>query len=187
MKKIMLFVIPGVLLILATVVPGFNANVKQAAASEPQQQHPEDFKAAFAQLKRLEGDWDETSWDDGGYGRVVQYRLTGKGSALIEEFVGDPPMTTVYHLDGDNLRMTHYCNAGNQPRMKAASYKNNTLKFDFVDVTNLSAPNAYHTRTLDIVFHDEDHVDLGFVGLKDGKAVPGTISLTRRHPETSDP
>lgn len=186
MKKICQLVFPALSLILAMAVLAFDSNENLSAASEPQPEYSEDFKAAFAQLKRLEGTWDETSWDEGGYGRVVQYRLTGKGSALIEEFVGDPPMTTVYHLDGDDLRMTHYCNAGNQPRMRAASYKNNTLKFDFVDVTNLSAPNAYHTRTLDIVFHDEDHLDLVFIGLKDGEEVPGTVSLTRRNSSTSD-
>ena len=133
------------------------------------------LQAAFARLKRLEGSWDEAE-----YGRVVEYRLTGEGSALIEEFTGDPPMTTVYHLDGDDLRLTHYCNAGNQPRMKAAVYQDNTLKFDFVDVTNLSSPTAYHTRTLDVFFRDEDHVVLNFVGVKDGREIATTHSLTRR-------
>ena len=89
-------------------------------------------------------------------------------------------MTTVYHMDGDELRMTHFCNAGNQPRMKAASYHGDSIHFDFVDVTNLSAPEAYHTRTLRVEFVDVDHVDLHFVGLKAGKDVPGTVSLTRR-------
>lgn len=140
-----------------------------------------DFMAAFDRLKSLEGTWDEAPWSVGEDGRVVQYRLTGRGSALIEEYVGDPPMTTVYHLDGDNLRLTHYCNAGNQPRMTAAFYRNDTLKFDFVDVTNLSEPGAYHTRTLEIKFHDENHIDLNFVGLKNGNDVPGLVSLTRRN------
>jgi hypothetical protein len=134
-----------------------------------------DFLGAFTRLKRLEGSWDEAE-----YGRVVTYGLTGKGSALIEEFVGDPPMASVYHLDGDDLRLTHYCNAGNQPRMVAAHYTSDTLKFDFVDVTNLSAPHAYHTRELTIRFQDDDHVVLNFVGLKDGKDVATTHTLTRR-------
>ena len=141
----------------------------------------EDVQAAFNRLKRLVGTWDEAE-----YGRVIEYRLTGKGSALIEEFVGDPPMTSVYHLDGDDLRMTHYCNAGNQPRMMAALYESDTLKFDFVDVTNLSAPNAYHTRTLDIAFQDVDHVVLNFVGLKDGTEIATTHTLTRRRAASAD-
>jgi hypothetical protein len=137
-----------------------------------------DFRGAFTRLKRLEGSWDEAE-----YGRIVKYHLTGKGSALIEEFIGDPPMTSVYHLDGDNLRLTHYCNAGNQPRMVAALYTSDNLKFDFVDVTNLSAPNAYHTRTLAITFQDDNNVVLNFVGHKDGKEIATTHSLTRRNME----
>lgn len=133
------------------------------------------YRGAFERLKALEGIWDEAE-----YGRTVEYHLTGKGSALIEEFVGDPPMTSVYHLDGENLRLTHYCNAGNQPRMIAADYGERSLNFDFVDVTNLAAPEAYHTRTLDMEFLDEDHVVLRFVGLKDGREIATTHTLTRR-------
>ncbi len=166
------------LIVLSASVAGTPVSSSEEWLFENQGALPEKSNAlqtAFARLKRLEGFWDEAE-----YGRVVEYRLTGEGSALIEEFIGDPPMTTVYHLDGDDLRMTHYCNAGNQPRMKAAVYHDDTLKFDFVDVTNLSSPSAYHTRTLDVVFQDEDHVVLNFVGLKDGKEIATTHSLTRK-------
>lgn len=133
------------------------------------------YHDAFGRLKILEGVWDEAE-----YGRVVEYHLTGKGSALIEEFVGDPPMTSVYHLDGDNLRLTHYCNAGNQPRMIATGYGADSLSFDFVDITNLRSPEAYHTRTLNITFLDDDHVVLNFVGRKEGRKIATTHTLTRR-------
>ena len=90
-------------------------------------------------------------------------------------------MTSLYHMDGDELRMTHFCNAGNQPRMKATTWDGgDSIQFEFVDVTNLAAPHAYHTRTLRVQFIDEDHVNLHFVGLKEGEEVPGTLSLTRR-------
>jgi hypothetical protein len=184
-------VFPNVLIIALSMsiisVPASSSEENSSALGRAQVENPEAFKAAFTRLKRLEGIWDEEPWgEDEEHARVVRYRLTGKGSALIEEFIGDPAMTTVYHLDGDDLRMTHYCNAGNQPRMKAAIYESNILKFEFVDVTNLSSPNAYHTRTLDIVFHDDDHVDLRFVGLKNGEDVPGTVSLTRRSTSVPD-
>lgn len=46
--------------------------------------------------------------------------MTGAGSALVE--VSGPgtkmEMLSVYHLDGDDLKMTHYCPAQNQPRLK---------------------------------------------------------------------
>lgn len=141
----------------------------------------DDYHAAFARLKNLEGTWDEAE-----YGRVVTYRLTGRGSTLIEEFTGDPQMTSVYHLDGDDLRLTHYCNAGNQPRMIADGHDADSLSFEFVDVTNLEAPNAYHTRTLDFEFLDDDRVVLNFVGLVDGKEIATTHTLTRRPAAATD-
>lgn len=130
---------------------------------------------AFIQMKMLEGAWDEAE-----YGRVIEYRLTGKGSALIEEFIGDPPMTSVYHMDGEDLRLTHYCNAGNQPRMIAAEYSKDSLRFNFAGVSNLKAPDAYHTRTLDIEFIDENNVVLQFTGRKEGRQIITTHTLTRR-------
>ena len=46
---------------------------------------------------------------------------TAGGSAVQEtQFPGTPmEMVSVYHLDGADLVMTHYCVLGNQPRMKA--------------------------------------------------------------------
>lgn len=161
---------------VVAVVLLLGGNAPFAGESEASGNSADDgnYSEAFARLKLLEGVWDEAE-----YGRQVRYHLTGKGSALIEEFVGDPPMTSVYHMDGDGLRLTHYCNAGNQPRMIAGSYAANALSFDFVDVTNLKAPDAYHTRTLNIDFIDEDHVVLRFTGSKEGREIVTTHTLTR--------
>jgi len=51
----------------------------------------------------------------------ASYYITGNNSAVVENLTtgGTPNMTSVYHLDGADLRMTHYCGAGNQPRLKA--------------------------------------------------------------------
>jgi hypothetical protein len=137
-----------------------------------------DYEAAFARLKTLVGTWDV----EGGNSERVDYYLTGKDSALVERFGGGRGMATVYHMDGDDIMLTHYCSAKNQPRMRSSRYdaENGILKFDFVDVTNLSKPTAYHTRELEIVFQDEDHIQLKFNGLHEGEEVPVTQSLTRR-------
>jgi len=59
-------------------------------------------------------------------------------------------MTSAYHLDKEDLRMTHYCAAGNQPRLKAGSIdlSKNLFRFDFVDITNLASPDRTSTRRL---------------------------------------
>src|SRR4051812_25593828 len=73
-----------------------------------------DAKTAFARLKTMAGTWQnklEGAGKDhhGGDDKVI-YHLTGAGSALVEtDFPGsDHEMVSVYHLDGDDLRMTHY-------------------------------------------------------------------------------
>jgi len=156
----------NLVLVIVTLLASGSANSNDGDLS---------YSDAFTKLKMLEGKWDEAE-----YGRVIEYRLTGKGSALIEEFVGDPPMTSVYHMDGEDLRLTHYCNAGNQPRMIAADYDADSLHFDFTGVSNLKAPDAYHTRTLSIEFIDEHHVVLQFTGRKEGRKIVTTHTLTRR-------
>ncbi len=86
-------------------------------------------------------------------------------------------------MDGDELRLTHYCGAGNQPRLRASSYdpKKGVLEFfDFVDITNLSEPDAYYTREITIVFKDEDRVQITFTGLDHGEEAPAVYSLIRK-------
>jgi len=88
-------------------------------------------------------------------------------------------MSTAYHLDGDDQRLTHYCGAGNQPRMKAVSYEPGELLFGFLDVTNVSEPGAYYSRELEIDFVAADSVRLTYRGVKDGKLQTQVYDLTR--------
>ena len=136
-----------------------------------------DYDLAFERLKSLVGTWDVEGMD-----RQVTYSLTGDDETVIESFEGEPTMSTFYHRDGDALRLTHYCNAGNQPRMKAVRYDagKGVLKFEFVDVTNLKAPEAYYTRDLEIRFLSEDRIVLEFVGTKDGETSASPMTLIRR-------
>src|SRR5439155_8435497 len=72
-------------------------------------------------LKKLSGTWVATDKDGKPTSEVVSvFRVTSAGSAVHETiFPGtDHEMVSVYHLDGKDLVMTHYCALGNQPRMK---------------------------------------------------------------------
>ena len=119
-----------------------------------------DAKTAFTRLKTLVGEWEANTPE--GKARL-SYELTGGGSALVEResAEGMPGMMTVYHLDGNRLILTHYCMAGNQPRMQARGIDPETgeIQFQFLDVTNLSSPEAgyMHNATLRII--DNNHVD----------------------------
>src|SRR5205823_13833605 len=63
-------------------------------------------------IKALVGDW-QGSYEWIGKNRKgpmnAKYYLTGDGTAVVEDLIvdGNPNMTTVYHLDGADLRATH--------------------------------------------------------------------------------
>jgi hypothetical protein len=114
----------------------------------------------FEKLKTLVGTWVATMRD--GQHATVTYELVSAGSALLERLGGDAhpdmQMVTVYHPDGDRVVMTHYCSAGNQPRMKAEPVigEVQSLRFTFLDATNLATPGEGHMHGLVVTFHDAD-------------------------------
>jgi hypothetical protein len=141
----------------------------------------------FERLRGLAGKWEGTfSWSHGRTesGKLkATYYLTGNGSALVENLImGDSPtMTTVYHLDGVDLRMTHYCAARNQPRLKATHIDESAgaIEFSFVDVTNATACPAY-VNAFRIQFDGTDHLDLRFTfGGGSAKGAIENVALRR--------
>ena len=146
-----------------------------------------DGAVAFARLKALVGEWNGTvQWTgvrtDSGT-MTVTYATTGGGSAVVEN-LGDaaaPSMTSVYHLDGRDLRLTHYCGAQNQPRLKASHLDTARGAFDFafVDITNLRSPDAFHVHGVELRLIDEDHMTLTFLVTGGGGESRELITLTR--------
>lgn len=118
-----------------------------------------DAAAAFARLKTLAGEWDA---DAGARQSHLSYELVAGGSALLERETGAnrPAMLTVYHLDGERLLLTHYCMAGNQPRMQARAFDAATgsLTFEFLDATNLASPGAGHMHSVAMRLIDANHL-----------------------------
>jgi hypothetical protein len=128
------------------------AALSAAAQSNPQQ--------SFDLMKSLAGNWEGKS----NMGNVkVSYRLTAGGSALMSEIQGDiagksDDMISMIHMDGNRLLLTHYCEAGNQPRMQATlSPDRKTLTFDFVDATNVTSSQPGHMQRVTFTFVDENH------------------------------
>jgi hypothetical protein len=113
---------------------------------------------SFDQLKSLSGSWEGKA----NQGMVqVSFRETSGGSALMSEIHGHGPedMISMFHLDGPNrLMLTHYCGAGNQPRMTAsASPDGKTITFDYFDATNLATPDAGHMQRVVFTVVDANH------------------------------
>ena len=125
----------------------------------------------FEKLKALVGSWEGTAGD--GKAATVTYRLVSNGSALEETLIvgGEETMVTMYHLDGRRIVMTHFCAAGNQPRMRAAglSPDGKKISFSFLDVTNLSNSTAGHMHALEVTFVDAGHITQQWTWLENGK------------------
>jgi hypothetical protein len=149
---------------------------------------------AFGQLKSLAGDWEGTyEWTGArtATGSMnATYYVTGNGSALVENLTmeGVPVMTSVYHLDGADLRMTHFCAAQNQPRLKAqrVDLAHGTIDFGFVDVTNLRSADAAHVQGLEMRLIDSNHITLTFLFRSPGKESRERIVLKHVEGKSSE-
>ena len=139
-------------------------------------------KAEFEKMKSLEGVW-ETDASKGEPTRI-SYKVVSAGSAVMETIDNTHMpgmMVTMYHLDGDNLMMTHYCSSGNQPRMRLVSSTPDALTFEMFDATNLASIDDAHMRKLVITWTDKDHIIADWTMSEDGKdAHHGVFTLERK-------
>lgn len=136
----------------------------------------------FEKLKTLAGTWEMKT----PQGRsTISYEVVSAGSALVERIGGDQhkemDMVSVYHPDGARIVMTHYCSAKNQPRMKAENVAKDaaSITFSFLDVTNLSAPDAGHMAGLVVKFEDESHFTQEWKWAEKGKENVEVFRWTR--------
>jgi hypothetical protein len=137
-----------------------------------------DAQKNFEKMKALAGSWKGKTSD--GRPVEVSYRVTSGGSALMSEIRGEEDMITMFHLDGDRLLMTHYCGAGNQPRMKAeASPDAKTVAFNFLDATNLPSPETGHMHRAVFTMVDANHHKEEWVFTKDGKEQKELFAMVR--------
>ncbi len=134
---------------------------------------------SFEELKALNGTWEGKT--PKGEAVEVSYKVTSNGSALMSEIKGKEDMITMFNLDGDRLLMTHYCAAGNQPRMVAsASPDGKTFTFAFLDATNLATPDAPHMNHLVISMPDANHHTEEWVYNDHGKEMKEVFDLQRK-------
>jgi hypothetical protein len=142
-----------------------------------------DAQKSFEQLKSLAGSWEGKNAK--GEPLQVSFRSTAAGSALMNEIITSNrghDMITMIHLDGSGrLLLTHYCSAGNQPRMVAGtSPDGKTFTFRFLDVTNLASPDAGHMDHVVITILDADHHTEEWVFADHGKEMTEMFDLKRK-------
>jgi hypothetical protein len=123
-------------------------------------------------LKSLEGEWIDVDGVFGEKGKVaITYRITGAGHTVVETFpVGTPhEMVTIYHLDGPNLVLTHYCTSNNQPRMMSKGLDGNVVAFDFAGGANIDPAKTSHMHAARIEFISADEIKGTWENWRDGK------------------
>jgi len=154
-----------------------------------------DAQKSFDRLKALAGTWEgpvtvvpamaEMSSDKP---LRISMRVTSRGNALVHEMQEaatpeDPTKydhpVTMFYLDNNRLLLTHYCDAGNRPRMAAKiSPDGKTLEFDFLDVAgDLQYGHMQHAK---FTFVDANHHIEEWTFLMPGdKPMHATLDLQR--------
>lgn len=177
MKMLRLFPSVAVFTLAAAAI------AQSGAPTQPDTHKPSEAQAPFDQLKALAGSW-EGSLDGKPSNVHVTLRVTSMGNTLMHEIkVPDQPDNpiTMFHLDGEKLVLTHYCDAGNQPHMVATvSPDGKTITFDFVSATNLLPTQMGHMQHVVFTLIDADHhTESWNFAMADGKKMGGVLDLHR--------
>ena len=124
----------------------------------------------------------------GGNGRgfpvTVTYKLVSNGTSLMEtmDMPGESEaMITMYHPDGGELLATHYCAAGNQPRLRLRSAGDpGMLDFAFVDATNVRTASAARSCSVSSSRSGRRPLPAAWTVKKDGKSHSTDFVYTRK-------
>jgi hypothetical protein len=134
---------------------------------------PSESQQSFTTMKTLAGEWEgivnvPEAPDMSGSKMHASLRVTSRGHVLVHEFqeAGTPldatkydhPVTMLY-LDGDQLTLVHYCDAGNRPRMTGKmSPDGKTVEFELKDISGSTEYHMHHSvfTIIDANHHTED-------------------------------
>lgn len=124
----------------------------------------------FEKLKSIAGKWrgpvksPYVAKRGEGDMATLEYQTISGGNALMETltFDGAPPMVSIYHPDGRQLMMTHYCSSANQPRVRTKqtewSAASDLFEFHYLDATNVLSSDQMHIERMSIQLTDKDHL-----------------------------
>ncbi len=161
-------------LIAATAFAADAAATQSDAQKSPVAPAQSEAQKSFATLKSLAGEWEgpvtvpEVPEMSGGKPMHASMRVTSRGHVLVHEFqeAGTPldaskydhPVTMLY-LDGEQLTLVHYCDAGNRPRMTGTmSPDGKKVEFELKDISGTTEEHMHHSvfTIIDANHHTED-------------------------------
>ena len=108
------------------------------------------------------------------------YESGSKDSIVTEQFGKE---LSVFYRDGQRLLMTHFCNAGNQPRLQLrGNTQPGVFEFQMFDITNLPSADADHVETVIYRVVDDKTIDLEIVWQHGKSEESEKYTLTRLDP-----
>lgn len=167
--------LPRSLLVAVLLAAGCASRGAPAAASAWAPVSP----SAWADLQqKLVGRWKATL--PGGGTITATYRVISRGSAMVETFVtaSGTETITVYHPDGAQLMLTHYCAQGNQSRLKAVEVSPGRAVFRFLDATNV-APAQGVMHALEVTMRGDSFDQRSVYRQPDGGDAADTLHFVR--------
>jgi hypothetical protein len=148
---------------------------------------------AFATLKGMAGTWqgtpegvgEEAEAEAAAAGEVThEIRVSAAGTVVMETMAPgtEHEMINMYHLDGADLVLTHYCAGGNQPTMRLDRVASSAerLVFDFSGGTNLDPAADPHIHAAEITLPADGELVSAWTSWSGGEPAGGmTFHLTR--------
>jgi hypothetical protein len=99
-----------------------------------------------------------------------------EGGTPLDPAKYDPPVSMLY-LDGEQLTLVHYCDAGNRPRMTGKmSPDGKSVEFDFKDI---SGNPLYHMHHAVFTFIDANHHTEDWTFMMKDKPIHAHFDLQR--------
>jgi hypothetical protein len=152
---------------------------------------PTEAQKSFTTMKSLAGEWEGTANvpdapEMSGAKMHVSLRVTSRGNVLVHEMqeAGTPldatkydhPVTMLY-LDGDQLTLIHYCDAGNRPRMTGKMSPNGkAVEFELKDISGSTDMHMHHSVFTII---DDNHHTEDWTFMMGDKPIHAHVDLTR--------
>jgi hypothetical protein len=161
---------------------------------------PSDAQKSFTILKSLAGTWQgpvsvdpPQSQMDNGKPIQISLRVTSRGNSLVHEMkeAGSPDdptrydhPVTMFYLDNDRLLLTHYCDAGNRPRMVArTSADGKRIEFDFLDVAG-STEHGHMSHGVFTIIDANHHTEDWTFQITGNKSIRAHMDLQRAGQQT---
>jgi hypothetical protein len=154
-----------------------------------------DAQSAMAFLTTTGGNWGAASGQHehggaapAGNRGVVSVKTKAAGSAVVHTYAQGTPgeMETIFHMDGGQLLLTHYCALQNAPVLKfVKSDKPGELKFEFMGGTNFDPKVDAHLHQSTFQIIDKDTIEQRSTVFANDKAQPELKSVLHRQQQTN--